>query len=68
MTEAAQRILDTFERLPEDDKRSVLAEILRRAAADDYPPLKDTDLTFAAEQVFLELDRDEGPERPGSLR
>jgi hypothetical protein len=68
MTEAAQRILDTFERLPEDDKRSVLTEILRRTATDDYPLLDETDWTLAAEQVFLELDRAEGPERPGSLR
>ena len=59
MTRAAKQIIESFESLPEPDRQSVVVEILRRAAADAYPALEDEDLVFAADQVFLELDRRE---------
>jgi hypothetical protein len=59
MTRTAQQILDTFETLPETDKKEIAAEILRRTSAEDYGDLDDSTLTLAADQVFLELDRRE---------
>jgi hypothetical protein len=52
-------MIKTFEALPEDDQRSVVLEILRRATTDDYPPVDEADLVLAADQVFLDLDRRE---------
>ena len=57
MTLAAQRILETFETLPETDKQTVAVEILRRTLDDSAP--EDQDLVLAADQVFLQLDRSE---------
>jgi hypothetical protein len=57
MTLAAQRILETFETLPETDKQTVAAEILRRTLDDSAP--EDQELVLAADQVFLQLDRSE---------
>jgi hypothetical protein len=57
MTLAAQRILETFETLPETDKQTVAAEILRRTLDDSIP--EDQELVLAADQVFLQLDRSE---------
>lgn len=59
MTRAAQKVLDTFEALPEEEKNEIAAEILRRTSAEDYEDLDDSVLTLAADQVFLELDRRE---------
>ncbi len=59
MTRAAQKVLDTFETLPVEDKKEIAAEILRRTSAEDYGDLDDSALTLAADQVFLELDRRE---------
>lgn len=59
MTRAAQKILDTFEALPEGEKNEIAAEILRRTSAEGYGDLDDSALTLAADQVFLELDRRE---------
>ena len=60
MTQAAKTIIESFEALPESDKEAVAVEILRRATSAPYPALEDEDLLFAADQVFLELDRREG--------
>lgn len=59
MTRAAQKVLDTFETLPEEDKKEIATEILRRTSAEDYGDFDDSALTLAADQVFLELDRRE---------
>jgi hypothetical protein len=59
MTKAAQRFIETFEALPDDDKQAVVVEILRRTAAEDYPSLDEAELVLAADQVFLDLDRRE---------
>lgn len=59
MTQAARKVLETFDALPEDDKQAVTVEILRRAPLEDYSELNDSELVLAAEQVFLELDREE---------
>jgi hypothetical protein len=60
MSGAAQRVLETFETLQETDKQAVAAEILRRTLGFSDSGLEDDDLSFAADQIFLELDRREG--------
>lgn len=59
MTKAARQLIETFEALPDDEKRVVTVEILRRTAVDDHPPLDEAELVLAADQVFLDLDRRE---------
>jgi hypothetical protein len=60
MTKAARKLIETFEALPDDEKRSVTVEILRRAPIDDHPTFDEAELVLAADQVFLDLDRREG--------
>ena len=59
MTNAARQLIETFEALPEGEKRVVTMEILRRTALEDHPQLDEAELILAADQVFLELDRRE---------
>lgn len=59
MTKAARQLIETFESLPEDEKRVVTVEILRRTAIEDHAPLDEAELVLAADQVFLDLDRRE---------
>lgn len=57
MTTMVQHVLDSFDRLPDAEKQQVAAEIIRRLAHIDFPPLSDEDLVWSAEELFLELDR-----------
>ncbi|MBI1745761.1 MAG: hypothetical protein HYR55_04140 [Acidobacteria bacterium] len=59
MSTSVQHILDTFDELPEPEKRALVAEIMRRTAKLEFPPLTDADLALAAEELFLELDKRE---------
>ena len=59
MTRAARQLIETFDALPEDEKRVVTVEILRRTALEDQTSLDEADLVLAADQVFLDLDRRE---------
>lgn len=59
MTQAAQKLIETFQGLPQDDQRAVAVEILRRALVVDQTPLDEPELLLAADQVFLDLDRRE---------
>jgi hypothetical protein len=56
MTAAARDLLEAFERLPETERLDLAAEILRRTAGRDLPPLAEDDLVTAAEELFLQLD------------
>jgi hypothetical protein len=62
MTRAAQQVLKTFELLPEQDRQEVTVEILRRTPLAVHENLDDSDYVFAADQVFLDLDRREESE------
>jgi hypothetical protein len=62
MTRAARQIIETFEALPEPERKAVAVEILRQTLDDSYSAPEDTDLILAADQVFLELDRRENEE------
>ncbi|HEY4759378.1 MAG TPA: hypothetical protein VIH42_02235 [Thermoguttaceae bacterium] len=57
MTTDAQNLLRSFDSLQEGDKQEVAAEIIRRSLALDMPPLSDEQLTSAADQIFLEMDK-----------
>ena len=59
MNTTVQHVLDSFESLPNAEKQQVAAEIIRRLTQLDFPPLSDEDLTLSAEELFLELDRQE---------
>ena len=60
MSTDVQNILHTFDALPDADKRSLASAILRRSATLDQQPLTDEQLTEAADELFQELDRQEG--------
>lgn len=59
MTRAAEKLLQTFETLAEEDQREVLVELLRMPIEADYSVPSDDDLRSAADQIFLEYDRRE---------
>jgi hypothetical protein len=59
MTQAAKKLLDEFEALPDQERAEVLAELLRRAALAPHELPADDDLTAAADRLFVELDRRE---------
>ena len=59
MTTQVRNILESFDMLPDVDKRELAAEILRRSQWLDTPSLTDEQLIGEAENTFLELDRRE---------
>jgi hypothetical protein len=56
MTAAAKIILDSFDELPDLEKREVASAILRRTLHFDVSPLTDDDLVAQADELFRELD------------
>ena len=62
MTQAAQKLLDEFEALPDRDRSELLAELLRRVASAPHELPEDEDLIAAADRLFVELDRREPSE------
>ena len=56
MTVSGKRILESFDELPETEKREVASAILRRALRFDTPPLTDEDLVAQTDELFRELD------------
>lgn len=59
MTQAARKLLEKFESLPDKDREEVLAELLRRTALAPYGLPMDEDLVSAADRLFVDLDRHE---------
>jgi len=59
MTKSVEELLNTFEKLPEAEKREVASEIIKRSLALEMPELSDDSLLLAADEIFLQLDRDE---------
>ncbi len=59
MTSIAQQILKTFDELPDSDQIEVALGILKRLIHVDFSPLDDEDLVLNAEELFLELDKQE---------
>ena len=60
MSTDVQTILHTFDALPDADKRTIASEILRRSVTLDQQPLSGEQLTEVADELFQELDRQEG--------
>jgi len=63
----AESLIDTFDGLPDPEKREVAAAILRRTAAMTFPSLSDDELVLIAEEGFLGLDRSEVRNHRGGL-
>lgn len=59
VNETSQKLLDSFERLPEVEKQQLVIEILRRTLNLEIPPLTEEELTLSAEAIFLSLDAEE---------
>jgi len=59
MSTTIENILDTFEHLPDAQKRELASEIIKRTIKLDLPPLSDDELVLQAEALFLELDERE---------
>jgi hypothetical protein len=59
MTNVAQKLIESFESLPETEQHEVLAQLLRRLIESPYASLSDEDLTQAADLIFQEFDHSE---------
>src|SRR3989442_5195056 len=59
MTRSVEELLNSFEKLPEAEKRELASEIIKRSLTLDLPELSDDSLLAAADQVFLQLDKEE---------
>jgi hypothetical protein len=62
MTQAAKKLLDEFDALPDHDQPKLVAELVRRVALGPHDLPHDDDLVAAADRVFMELDRHEQSE------
>lgn len=59
MSSSVKDLLDTVERLANDEKRQAIAAILSRARDLEIEPISDDELVLSAEALFLELDSQE---------
>ena len=59
MTKSVEQLLESFEQLPETEKRELASEIIKRSLTLDLPELTDEMLLFAADQTFLQLHKEE---------
>ena len=62
VTAAGKHIVDDFANLPDQEKREVLANLLRISHEIQYPAVSDEELVTSAESLFLEYDRKENTE------
>ncbi len=54
MSTSAQNLLDSFDLLPEEEKREVAYAIIRRALNLDLPPLSADEMVSSTEEIFFE--------------
>lgn len=59
MITTAQDVLDQYVKLPNAEKHKVISALLRESIELETPEVSDDELVFAAEGLFLELDRRE---------
>jgi hypothetical protein len=59
MTNAARRLIESFEALPDEEKHEVLTQLLRRLMEKPYASASDEELIGAADLIFQEYDRRE---------
>ena len=62
MNQAAKKLLDEIDALPDGDRSELAAELVRRLALGPYDLAHDDDLVAAADRLFVELDRREQSE------
>ena len=62
MTQAAEKLLEQFEALPDRDRSELMTELVRRVALAPHDLPTDEDLVASADRLFVELDRREPPE------
>ena len=62
MTQAAKKLLEEFDALPDQDRSEFVAELARRVALAPHDLPDDEDLTATADRLFRELDRREPSE------
>ena len=53
MTQAAKKLLEEFEALPEPDRSELVAELARRVALSPHDGPQDGDLLAAADRLFV---------------
>ena len=56
MTQAAKKLLDEFDALPDCDRSEFVVELVRRVALAPHDLPHDDDLVAAADRLFVELD------------
>ncbi len=66
VTQAVRQVLDAFEQLPDEERQTAVALILRRSLDQDSPPLDDETLCLLADDLFQELDAEEQGDGDGS--
>jgi hypothetical protein len=59
MTPTVENLLVSIEQLTDAEKHDLAVEVLRRSDIFGAPELSDEELVLAAEDLFLELDREE---------
>ncbi len=59
MTQTVENLLISFEKLTLAEKHDLAVEVVRRTDIFGVPDLSDDELAMAAEDLFLELDREE---------
>jgi hypothetical protein len=59
MTVLVQELLNSFDRLTDSEQLDLTVEILKRTSHLELPPLSDESLALSAEELFLELDKQE---------
>jgi len=59
MTAPVKELLSTFDRLSESERLEIALKILKRVRHLDFPYLSNEDFVWNAEELFLELDRQE---------
>ncbi len=58
MTKSVEQLVKSFELLPDEEKQQAALEIIRRSLSLDLPELSDDSFVLAAEQTFLQLDKE----------
>jgi hypothetical protein len=56
MGDAAKKIIEAFDALPQTERQEVILEILRRASLVDLGFPRDEELVAAADDIFKSLD------------
>ena len=59
MTKSVEQLLKSFEQLPEAEKREAASEIIKRSLTLNLPELSEEACLLAADQTFLQLDKEE---------